>query len=385
MLITHPSVMLKNIRWMEALLDACNFLSRLFPKVFCSVTLTWAIYALLDICYVNIYIGLKRPLLSTILSIGGFMLYLSCIYTYFMIVYVGGGSPSDFEEMKIRNIDLLRSKDNVTIDSNGSDAPIREREQEEEEEEENLLSEEYQDEPPVSYVEFHVTKPGVSPYRYCIKCKVWKPDRCHHCSTCNKCILRMDHHCPWFACCIGYYNQKFFIQHLLYICGFSTYCCIISSIILYRFFNNQEYEHDYLTLKLVFLFILSIVFMITITIFGFFLIYLVLKNRTTIEFQDERWWGDKQQYKFDSGNNKKYNIFDLGTLNNWKAVMGPNIWYWILPISFTKKDITSKVNGINFIVNEETYDEFIQNIRIQEQLNKQLADYRESLRRERLA
>ncbi|KAF8978715.1 hypothetical protein BGZ52_005652, partial [Haplosporangium bisporale] len=33
--------------------------------------------------------------------------------------------------------------------------------------------------------------------RWCEICKIVKPDRCHHCSECNMCVLRMDHHCPW--------------------------------------------------------------------------------------------------------------------------------------------------------------------------------------------
>ena len=47
----------------------------------------------------------------------------------------------------------------------------------------------------------------------CLKCK---PDRCHHCSQCNQCILKMDHHCPWVANCIGFYNYKYFLNMLLY-------------------------------------------------------------------------------------------------------------------------------------------------------------------------
>lgn len=31
--------------------------------------------------------------------------------------------------------------------------------------------------------------------RYCLMCHVFKPERCHHCSACNRCVLNMDHHC----------------------------------------------------------------------------------------------------------------------------------------------------------------------------------------------
>ena len=32
---------------------------------------------------------------------------------------------------------------------------------------------------------------------YCQYCQNWKPDRAHHCSELNRCILKMDHFCPW--------------------------------------------------------------------------------------------------------------------------------------------------------------------------------------------
>lgn len=37
--------------------------------------------------------------------------------------------------------------------------------------------------------------------RYCQRCRLIKPDRCHHCSLCNRCVLKMDHHCPWYPLC----------------------------------------------------------------------------------------------------------------------------------------------------------------------------------------
>eukprot|EP01084_Bolivina_argentea_P041902 77357_1 len=34
-------------------------------------------------------------------------------------------------------------------------------------------------------------------YKYCEICQHYKPLRTHHCSQCNICIDRMDHHCIW--------------------------------------------------------------------------------------------------------------------------------------------------------------------------------------------
>jgi palmitoyltransferase len=60
-----------------------------------------------------------------------------------------------------------------------------------------------------SLIKTMMTDPGVVPpywgfyigdaeskrKRYCLMCHVFKPERCHHCSICNRCVLNMDHHC----------------------------------------------------------------------------------------------------------------------------------------------------------------------------------------------
>lgn len=59
--------------------------------------------------------------------------------------------------------------------------------------------------------------------RMCGICNAPKPPRSHHCSTCRRCFLRMDHHCVWLDSCVGFGNYKFFFCLLFwatFMCGF---------------------------------------------------------------------------------------------------------------------------------------------------------------------
>eukprot|EP00640_Fibrocapsa_japonica_P002187 CAMPEP_0113935984 /NCGR_PEP_ID=MMETSP1339-20121228/2995_1 /TAXON_ID=94617 /ORGANISM="Fibrocapsa japonica" /LENGTH=342 /DNA_ID=CAMNT_0000938297 /DNA_START=54 /DNA_END=1082 /DNA_ORIENTATION=- /assembly_acc=CAM_ASM_000762 len=170
---------------------------------------------------------------------------------------------------------------------------------------------------------------------FCKQCRRPKPPRAHHCHVCRKCVLKMDHHCPWVNNCVGFYNYRYFFLFMMYL----WIGCVYGVLITFHPFiklMHLEGHHRVTRLKIeasersavVLTFILAVSVGFALTILGGWHVYLICSGQTTIEF----YINSTKTYQASSRGELYSNPYNLGLKANWRQVFGPQSFFLaILP------------------------------------------------------
>ncbi|AED90824.1 DHHC-type zinc finger family protein [Arabidopsis thaliana] len=143
--------------------------------------------------------------------------------------------------------------------------------------------------------------------KFCDTCLLYRPPRASHCSICNNCVQRFDHHCPWVGQCIARRNYPFFICFISSSTLLCIYVFVFSWINLIRQPGKlwRTMSDDIVSVILIVYTFVAVWFVGGLTIFHF---YLMSTNQTTYE---------NFRYRYD----KKENPYKRGLLKNVKEVL----------------------------------------------------------------
>ena len=76
------------------------------------------------------------------------------------------------------------------------------------------------------------------PVLLCADCEVVRTDRSRHCSICNRCVERFDHHCPWINNCVGLNNHGIFMCFLVSMLTLLV-ATFVTTITHFRVYQNR--------------------------------------------------------------------------------------------------------------------------------------------------
>lgn len=167
--------------------------------------------------------------------------------------------------------------------------------------------------------------------RYCFKCRAFKPPRAHHCRVCRRCVLRMDHHCPWIGNCVGFGTYAYFLQYTTSVMISCSYHLVMTTMRVFDAWNTYYYMSHPTTLEasmLVVNYLLCIPTFLLVSFLTLYHYYLLSTNTTSIE----SWEMDRVYRQIRRGHIPFTTFpFDVGCWQNISSILGSRPWLWPLP------------------------------------------------------
>lgn len=261
---TSPSFHRRTKSFARRLERCCCATFAFFPLVFVYGLTTWAVWVEANVSFVG-----RNGTGAYLRAALGILLYALADISYTIAVFSPPGSPLDDQGgPRGRKGDYQGLP---THDEYNHGARLREEGVE-------PVPREWE------WMQNSVTAKSTGKPRFCKKCQCVKPDRTHHCSTCGQCVLKMDHHCPWLATCVGLRNYKAFLLFLLYTSLFCWTCFGVSAWWVWEEFNERaEGLQGMLVVNTILLSVLAGVIGLVLSGFTAWHVYLVVSGQTTIE------------------------------------------------------------------------------------------------------
>ncbi|KAI9326121.1 DHHC palmitoyltransferase-domain-containing protein, partial [Obelidium mucronatum] len=171
---------------------------------------------------------------------------------------------------------------------------------------------------------------------FCDRCQLYKPPRAHHCRQCNRCILRMDHHCVWIASCVGFKNQPHFVRFLFWTCVSCWICIVVlimrlESVLFGVVHGQKQLEMQETVGELIIVGINFVVLTPTVsilTMLAYNQFHLLLTNQTTIESLNQ---SKRASFAYSGKRvDLSFHPYDLGGwIDNVNQVLGSNMFSWL--------------------------------------------------------